>query len=112
MDRRPKGSSIRHPQTPDVDLHDVGVAFEVVLPDAIENFGFGQDLTGPPQEELEDVELTRRQLDLNVTPPCLSLPGSIRRSPASTGIGLRPVARRRRALIRATRTGNENGFVR
>ena len=39
-------------KTPNVDLDDVGVAFEVEVPDRFEQFAFGHDLVGVTYQEL------------------------------------------------------------
>jgi hypothetical protein len=45
-------------QPSDVDLDDVRVAFEVVFPNAIEDFLLRDHVASPPHEELEHIELT------------------------------------------------------
>ena len=63
------------PQPLDVDLDDVGVALERVVPHSLENGPLAHDLAGPTEEELEDVELPCRQLDLGVASPGAPLGG-------------------------------------
>src|SRR5688500_3581242 len=50
----------------DVDLDDVRVALEVVVPDVLEDLGLAYGLAATPNEVLEERELPRRQLDLGV----------------------------------------------
>ena len=51
------------PQPAHVDLDDVGVALEILLPDAGEDLVLRDHLSGPPHEELEHLELAGRELD-------------------------------------------------
>ena len=99
----------------DVDLDDVGVALEVVLPDAVEDLTFGHDLADAADEELEHVELAGRERDLVVGPPRSSRrrvdPQDRRRSRAPER-ATRPAPRRSTDRTLATSTGNENGLVR
>src|SRR5580704_998626 len=49
-------------ESPDVDIHDIGVAVEVHVPDRFGDQSPGQDLAGTPGEEREQKELFRSQL--------------------------------------------------
>src|SRR5437899_6639914 len=51
-----------------VDLDDVGVSLEVVVPDVAQDVVLGQDLALVPQEELHECHLPRGQGDLGVAP--------------------------------------------
>ncbi len=99
-------------QPADVDIDDVRISFEVVVPYPGEDLGLGLDVPGPADEVLEHLELPGGEAQLDLASPDPPLPGSIRRSPTPTGAGLRPVPRRSRARTRATSTGKENGLVR
>src|SRR5262245_17422960 len=57
------------PQAADVDLDDVGVALEVVFPDAVQHVVLREDPVRSPEEELEKVELARRELDFVAAAP-------------------------------------------
>src|SRR5512139_1513953 len=56
-------------QPSDVDLDDVRVPVEVVLPDAVEQLELRGDEPGPPHQVLEHRELPRREPDLGHPPP-------------------------------------------
>ena len=51
-------------QVGDVELDDVGLAAEVVVPDAVEDLRLGQDPLGVAHQEAEQLELRRGQRDL------------------------------------------------
>src|SRR2546423_3063206 len=51
-----------------VDLDDVGVALEVVVPHMAQDVLLGHDLALVPQEEFEQRDLPGRQLDLGIAP--------------------------------------------
>src|SRR5918992_4436274 len=71
----PEGTVQLVAKMPDVDLDDVGVALEVVVPDVLEDVSFGEDVSLAPQQELQQGHLARRQVHLDVCPPGLSRPG-------------------------------------
>ena len=56
-------------QVPDVDLDDVGVAVEVVVPDVVQHLALRNDLPASAQQVLEQRALPRGQRDLRVAPP-------------------------------------------
>src|SRR4051794_34889211 len=55
-------------QVADVDLDDVGIAVEVLVPHVMQQVGLADDLARMPQQVLEHRELPRRQRDLDAAP--------------------------------------------
>ena len=97
-------------QVADVDLDDVRVALEVVVPDVVEDVALRHDLALAAQQVLEQRELARRQVDSAPAPP-----RGRRVEPEVAGLEHgRPLGapRRTSARRRATSTTYENGFVR
>ena len=56
-------------EVPHVDLDDVRIALEVVVPDVVEDLALGDDLALASEEELEQRHLARRQSDLRLGAP-------------------------------------------
>src|SRR2546421_4792551 len=56
------------PQPPDVDLDDVGVTLEFLVPHVVEDRLLGDDLTLAPQQELQQRHLPGGQLDRRTSP--------------------------------------------
>ena len=53
----------------DVDLDDVRVALEVVVPHVVEDLTLRHDVALAPKQELEQRELARREIDLGIAAP-------------------------------------------
>ena len=64
----PEGAVDLAPQVPDVDLDDVGVAFEREVPYLVEQLLLRHGLAGPAQQLLQHRELAGRELDIDVSP--------------------------------------------
>src|SRR5947207_2544726 len=64
----PEGPVDLAPQVPDVDLDDVGVAFEREVPYLVEQLLLRHGLAGPAQQLLQHRELAGRELDIDVSP--------------------------------------------
>src|SRR5512133_3571441 len=56
-------------QVAHVDLDDVGVALELVVPDVLEDLPLGHGLAPAAEQELQQGQLAGRQLDLGLAPP-------------------------------------------
>src|SRR5919106_1908155 len=62
-------------EMPYVDLDDVGITLEVVVPNVIKDVPFGQHVPLVPQKELEECHLPRRQAHLYLAPESASRAG-------------------------------------
>src|SRR5438132_2453741 len=62
-------------QVADVDLDDVEVAVERVVPHVLQDLRLRDDVTSAPHQILEERELARRERDLGVAPPAAVLRG-------------------------------------
>src|SRR5208282_6032838 len=61
------------PEIADVDVDDVGLRQELVVPDVLEQHRPGDDLVWPAHEVFEQLELARQQIDAPIAAPDLAL---------------------------------------